>query len=296
MGVLSGYRVLDLAISGSMLGNGFLADMGAEVVLINPEKQAECEKARSLARKADILVETLPPGYLESLDLGYITLRKTNPGLIMVSITPFGQSGPYRDYKSCDLVTQALGGWLSVTGTSREPLMLSGSQACAVTSLFAANAVLLALWQRNDTGRGKYIDISVMECVAATLDHVFPRYFYQSTIARRRGSRHWNDAFRVFPCRDGYILLSIFQHWDTLVAWLDSEGMAADLVDTKWRDRNERIRGFTHIVAVLEKWTLTHTADELMEKGQLMHFPWAKIESLSGILRNPQLTARNSFQ
>jgi crotonobetainyl-CoA:carnitine CoA-transferase CaiB-like acyl-CoA transferase len=279
MGVLSGYQVLYLTDGKGVFCAGLLTDVGAEVVRIDPEKPAEREKVRNLARKADILVETLPPGYLKSLDLGYVTLRKTNPGLIMASITPFGQSGPYRDYKSCDLVAQALGGWLSVTGTPRAPLRLFGGQAHAVTSLFAANAIMLALWQRNVTGRGKYIDISVMECVAATLDHVLPRYFYQGTVAGRRGSRHWNDAFRVFPCRDDYILLSVFQHWDTLVAWLESEDMAADLVDKKWQDRSERIKGLNHIIAVLEKWTLTHTAGELMEKGQLMRFPWAAIAS-----------------
>jgi crotonobetainyl-CoA:carnitine CoA-transferase CaiB-like acyl-CoA transferase len=296
MGVLSVYRVLDLADEKGMLCTGLLADMGAEVIHINPEIPAECKKIRSLAKKADILVETLPPGYLKSLGVGYTELRKKNPGLVMASVTQFGQSGPYRDFKSCDLVAQALGGWLSVTGTPRAPLRLFGGQAYAVTSLFTANAILLALWQRHVTGRGKYIDVSVMECVAATLDHVFPRYFYQSTVARRRGNRHWNDAFQVFPCKDGYILLSIFQHWDTLVAWLESEGMAAGLVDKKWQDRNERIKGLTQIVAVLKKWTLTRTAGELMEKGQLMHFPWAKIESLPEVLRNPRLQARDYSQ
>ena len=71
----------------------------------------------------------------------------------------------------------------------------------------------------------------------------------------RRGSRHWNDAFAVFPCRDGYVLLSVFQEWETLVEWLDSEGMAEDLTDAKWRDRETRRAGADHIIEVLSRWT-----------------------------------------
>jgi crotonobetainyl-CoA:carnitine CoA-transferase CaiB-like acyl-CoA transferase len=321
MGVLSGYRVLDLTDEKGMLCTRLLADMGAGVVrIVDPvvspaglgtdfcylnagkrsiglrlEDKAGQKLFVRLAKKADILVETGPPGYLDSLGLGYSVLGKHNPALLMASITHFGQTGPYRDYHSCDLAVEALGGWLSVTGTPRLPLRLFGNQACAAASLFTANAILLALWERHITGRGNYIDISVLECVAATLDHVLVRFFYEGTVSGRQGSRHWNNAFRVFPCRDGYILLSVFQHWETLVAWLESEGMAADLTDEKWRDRDVRIRGIDHIAGVLERWTLTHTAAELVEKGQLMHFPWARVESVSGVLGSPQLTARDYF-
>lgn len=274
--ILSGYRVLDLTDEKGAFCMKLLADMGAGVIRIEKSGQ---ERLLNLVKKADILVETEPPGYLESLGLGYDSLKKENPGLVMASITPFGQSGPYRDRKASDLVMQAMGGWLSVTGEPQVPLKLYGNQAYHTASLFAANGIMLALWHRHKTGRGQYIDVSVMECVAATLDHALVCYFYEDKVAGRQGSRHWNNAFDVFPCKDGYILLSLFQHWETLVAWLESEGMAADLTDAKWRDREARIRGADHIAQVLEKWTLTHTVDELVEKGQLMRFPWAKVAS-----------------
>ena len=287
-----------------MLGARILADMGAAVIRIEkpgaPETapgpdfaclnagkrrislDIETEKGRDLFRRlvktADILVETAPPGYLASLGLDYAQLSAISPGLVMASVTDFGQGGPYRDLKSSDLVAEALGGWLSVTG-----------------GLFAVNGILLALWQRHATGRGQYIDVSVMECVAATLDHALVRYFYEDTVSPRRGSLHWNNAFRVFPCRDGYILLSLFQQWETLVAWLDSEGMAAGLTDDKWRDREERTRGIDHIIGVLERWTLSHTVGELVERGQLMRFPWARVASIPELLSSPQLAGRQYF-
>jgi crotonobetainyl-CoA:carnitine CoA-transferase CaiB-like acyl-CoA transferase len=103
---------------------------------------------------------------------------------------------------------------------------------------------------------------------------------------------HWNNAFRVFPCRDGYILLSLFQQWDTLVEWLAAEGMAGDLTDEKWRDGEERLRAVEHIAGVLERWTKSHTVAELVEKGQLMRFPWAEVTSIEGLMSSPQLRER----
>jgi crotonobetainyl-CoA:carnitine CoA-transferase CaiB-like acyl-CoA transferase len=274
---LTDYSVLDLTDEKGSLCVKLLSGMGAEIIRLNPEKRREQERLRKLVKKADVLIETFPPGYLASLGLGYKDLVKINTRLIMVSITHFGQNGPYKDFKSSDLVDQAMGGWLSVTGKTEMPLKLAGEQAYNTASLFAVNGILLALWQRHDTGRGQYLDISIMECVAATLDHVLPRYFYDGTVAERQGSRHWNNAFDILPCQDGYILISLHQHWDTLVEWLASEGMAEDLTDPRWQDREERNRHIDHILEVLERWTLSHKVDELVKKGQLMRFPWAKI-------------------
>jgi crotonobetainyl-CoA:carnitine CoA-transferase CaiB-like acyl-CoA transferase len=281
MGALSGYLVLDFTDEKGMLCAKLLSDMGAEVIRLNLEEKAEQDRLRELVKKANVLVETFPPGYMPSLGLGYKDLTKINPRLIMASITHFGQNGHYKDYKSSDLVDQALGGWLSVTGEAKSPLKLFGNQAYHTASLFAVNGILLALWQRHNTGRGQYLDISIMECVVATLDHVLPRYFYDGIVSGRQGSLHWNNAFRVFACKDGYILLSLHRQWETLVEWLASEGMAADLTDEKWRDREERNRNVDHITEVLEKWTLSHKVEELVDKGQLMHFPWAEVAASS---------------
>ena len=134
-----------------------------------------------------------------------------------------------------------------------------------------------------------------MECVAATLDHVLPRYISEGVVSQRQGSRHWNNAFRVFSCRDGYILLSLFQRWETLVEWLDAEGMAGDLTDKKWRNREERLNDLDHIIEILEHWTQSHTVAELVDKGQMMRFPWADVASISGLMDSPQLAERDFF-
>ena len=175
------------------------------------------------------------------------------------------------------------------------PLKPFGNQAYYSACLSAAIGILLALWNRHTSGRGQHIDISLQECVASTLDHILVRYFYEGVVARRQGSLHWNNAFRIFPCRNGYILLSLFQQWETLVEWLDAEGMAEDLTDKKWLDREKRLQQIDHVIDVLERWTKSHTVAELVEKGQLMHFPWAEVTSIPGLMDSPQLKERGFF-
>jgi benzylsuccinate CoA-transferase BbsE subunit len=312
--ILSGCRVLDLTDEKGMLCSRYLADMGAEVIRVEKpgenagfhwedlgkhrvtldiELRQGQEVFRRLAKTAGVLVESHPPGYLDTLGLGYPQLSKLNPRLIMASITAFGQSGPYSGYKSSDIVAGAMGGQLYLNGeVDLPPLKPFGGQSYYLASLFAAIGVMLALWHRHSSGKGQHIDISLQECTAAALDHVLVRYFYQDEVAERQGSLHWNNAFRVFPAKDGYILLSLLYQWETLVEWLESEGRAADLTDSKWRDRDYRLEHIDHVIEVLERWAKTHPVAELVEKGQSMRFPWAEVASIPQLLASPQLEAR----
>ena len=311
-GALSGYRVLDLTDNKGMLCSRLLGDMGAEVVRIekpaspspfyweNLGKQVitldielKPEKFRRLVETADVLVESFSPGYLESLALGYPQLSQLNPRLVMASITGFGQSGPYRGYKSGDIVASALGGQIYVSGSPESPIKPFGNQSFNLASIFAAIGIMLVLWQRHASGRGQHLDLSLQECVASALDHVLVRYFYQGVVAKRQGALYWNGAFRIFPARDGYILLSLFYQWPTLVEWLAAEGMAEDMTDKKWLDGDYRLGHLGHVIEVLERWTKSHPVAELVAKGQAMRFPWAEVSSISGLMKSPQLEALN---
>lgn len=321
MGLLSPYCVLDLTDAKGMFASKLLADMGAMVIRIEPpgvipsDESLEfiylnagkkrislnltSDKGREifcrLVKTTDIIVESYPPGYLESLDLEYQRLIEESPPLIMASITPFGQNGPYRDYQADDLVLQALGGWLSLSCKPNTPLKLYGNQAYYAASLFTINGIMLALYERHNSGKGQHLDISVMECVAATLDHALPAYLSREAVSGGQGSRYGNNAFQVFRCQDGNILLSVTQNWETLVEWLDSEDMADDLNDEKWRDGDERNQEIDHIIEVLQRWALSHTVAELEKKGQLMRFPCASIRSIPQLLSSPQLEERSYF-
>ncbi len=332
---LTGLRILDLADEKASFCSKLLADMGAGVIKVerpggdtsrqigpfwggtaSPEKSlsfwynntgklgitlnlesTEGQRIfRTLAQRTDVVVETFPPGYLDKLGLGYETLSEVNPGLIMASVTGFGQNGPYKEYQSCDIVASALGGQMYVCGApDTPPLKPYGQQAYYLASLFAAIGIVLAFRQRKHHGRGQHIDISLQEAVAASLEHVMVRYFSDGVVSRRQGSRHWNNSFCLLSCKDGHIVLSPLMEWETLVELLDSEGMAADLKEDKWRSEEYRFQHLDHILQVLQRWTSRHTTAELFELGQLMRFPWAPVASAAEVVNSPQLEARNFF-
>ena len=249
-----------------------------------------------LVENADVVVESFSPGYLDNLDLSFECLSRINPGIIMASVTGFGQNGPRKDFKACDLVASALGGQMYVCGSpSLPPITAYGQQSYLAASLYAAVGILLALRRRVRTGKGAHLDISLQEAVASTLEHVMVRYFHQHVVAKRRGSRHWNDFFCVLPCKDGFIHLTPFVGWETLVDLLNSKGMAEDLTDEKWKDEEYRAENLDHVIEVLSQWTKAYKIDDLFQLGQRMRFPWAPIHSPSEILRSPQLKARGFF-
>jgi benzylsuccinate CoA-transferase BbsE subunit len=332
---LEGLRILDLTDEKGMFCCKLLADMGADVIKIerpggdrarelgpfakeanhpnaslffwyhntnkrgvtlNLEIQEGQEIFRKVAKGADVIAETLPPNRAQELGLDYASLSKFNPRLIVTSITNFGQTGPYRDHKACGLVSSALGGQMYVCGeVDTPPLTPYGDQASLVASLFAAIGTLMAVHHRHATEQGQHVDISIHESVVAAIEHVNVRYSHEGIVSKRQGSLTWNNAFRLFPCQDGHVVASLFQQWDTLVEWLDTDGKAADLAEEKWRFPENRASAVGHISEVIEGWTQTCAAEELVDKGQLMHFPWAKVDSVDDVANNPQLAERDFF-
>jgi crotonobetainyl-CoA:carnitine CoA-transferase CaiB-like acyl-CoA transferase len=334
MDLLKGLQVLDLADEKGSFCSKLLADLGARVIKIekpggdvsrgtgpflenspdpgksisffhnntkklgitlNLEHERGKEIFFKLLRKTDVVVET-SPDYLRRIGLGFTALHFENKRFIYVSITGFGENGPRSQYKSCDLVASAFGGQMYVTGTpSALPLKPFGNQTYYSASLFAAVSILLALRNRARTGKGEHLDISLQEAAVSTLDHVMVRYFYENTIPKRQGGGYGNHSFCILPCKDGHILLAPFQQWETLVEWMQSEGMAQDLTDKKYREEQYRLAHLDHVFQVLERWSRTHTAQDLFELGQLMRFPWAPIQPLKEVLNDPQLKARGFF-
>ncbi len=250
-----------------------------------------------LAEKADVVVESFPPGTLASLELDYPVLNNTNPRLILVSLTGFGQDGPRSRDLSCDLVAAACGGQMAVSGDpATPPLAAYGRQPAYVTSLYGAVAVLLALRRRARSGKGEHIDLAAQECVASTLDHVLVRCFHDRLVAQRRGNVSWNGASFILPCRDGRIQVNIAAQWETLVEWMAGEGMAGELADEVWRDEGYRQRHVERVIAIMGDWTRTHRVGELFELAQAMRFPWAPVAAPDEVLESPQLKDRRFFR
>ena len=254
---------------------------------------------RRLAGGSDVLLETFPPGYMDTLGLGYDGLSTENPGLIYASLAPFGQTGPYKDYKASDLTGFAMGGYMFVTGwPDTPPTRLWGSQAYHTVSNRAYIAILLTLYHRMATGQGQRIDVSMQEAVAATTEHVNTVFSYEGTAAVRCGFRHGGQFVATWRCKDGYVSITTNtqQAWDDLRAWMDRDGMAGDLMDEQYNDRFI-LRGDLsgHIEALIQKWALLHSRREITDWGQAHHHPWGPAARPDELLEIDQLWDRGYY-
>ena len=239
-------------------------------------------------------METFPPGYLDSLGLGYSALKKINPGLIMTSITPFGQTGPYKDFKASDLIGLAMGGFLFICGWEDEPpSRVGGSQAYNIASIHATTATLIALYHRDITGEGQHIDVSMQQCVAHSLQWVPQMYDLQKRIMVRSGRL----GVPLQECKDGWTNFIALFDWDLLVDWLKSGGGAADLDDDKFKDMDYQIRPEVrqHITEVTDAFTKSHDKRWVCEEGQNRGVIAIPCNNAKDVVENPQLVLRNFF-
>ena len=335
MTALSGLRILDLTdLKGAMSAKLF-GDMGADVIKVEPpegdaarrigpfldnkphpersllfwfyntskrgitldlNQPAGQELLKQLAAKADVLVESAAPGTLARLGLGYDELKQLNPNLVLTSITPFGQTGPYADYRSSDLVAEALGGMIWTNGFPDEPpLHALGLQAYHSASFFAAIGTLLALLTRDSLGEGQWVDVSIQEAVAGAVEHIAPFYHQGLGIETRRGSLHWSRYFRVARCRDGYVMHCSLGDWTSLVEWVKGDGKAQDLEDARWEDLVYRREHAEHLFDILDDWAKDYSVAELMEGAQLRRIPYAMVRPPEALVDDPQLNDRGFF-
>jgi len=350
---LSPYRVLDLTDENGCLCAKILGDLGADVIKIerpggdpsrnlgpfyhdipHPEKSLywfayntskrgitlNIEAAdgkdifRRLAKNADFAIESFPPGYMESLGLGYSALSELNPRLIMTSITPFGQSGPWRDYKAPDIVAMALSGLVLGTGDpDRAPVRIGVPQAYLQAGAQAAMGSMIAHYHRQLTGEGQHVDVSIHESAlwsAAPAQATFELdpglWEFQKTIPSR-GSRVLRGTVMVrsmWPCKDGYLSWRMMtgpglgQRVRLLVEWMNDEGMAGDMMDVNWEEVDLLKLTQEQIDRWEELWInffKTHTMTELYEgavKRGILIYPVATVEEVMG---SKQLEARDFF-
>ena len=282
--LLAPYRVLDLTDERGLLAGKILADLGADVVQIEPpggnparnigpfygddpqpEKSLfwwayaankrsitldlEQKDGQALLKKmvgeADFLIESFTPGYLDTLGLGYDLLAEINPKLVMVSITPFGQDGPYSNYQATDIVGMALGGFMYLTGDDdRAPIRISFPHFYLHGGAAGATAAMLAHTYRITSGQGQYVDVSCQQAVAKTLAHAPQIWDIEGAILKRMGVyRQTSGENRVrinWPCKDGYVNYmvqggSVAYRTRALLEWMKEDSFdTADLDAIDW--------------------------------------------------------------
>ena len=345
MGDLSGLRVLELADEKGQWCGKLMADMGAEVIKIEPpggegtrdvgpflddlpnrnrslsfwhyntskcgitlslDTQDGREIFKMLATSADIILETFDPGYMASIGLGYQDLAASNPRLIVCSLTNFGQTGPWRDYLTGDLLHLAAGGQMGCSGYDKEddpeniPIAPGGGNAWHIGSHYAYMAIIAALIHRTNSGKGQHIDASVHDACALTTEMHVNTYIYQGDVVARQTGRHASvlpTEVSQLRCKDGgYVNASAsrvtFRQFPTLVAWMDSYGLAGDLGDDRYKDQSVFESSSDHINEVVANFAANMTRDEMAHGGQERGFNWGAVRTPDELVDEGHLNDR----
>ena len=238
-----------------------------------------------LIQKADILVENIGPGIID-----HQALQELNPSLIIASISYFGQDGPYHNYQGSDIVAQALGGIMKLTGLpNREPLKIAGPQAEYQSGLNAAVAIMAALYFRDETGVGQHIDISLMECLASILEGALLSYTYDGTLRQRDGARHPSIyPSTILPCKDGYIHIDASTDWETFANFMEMP----ELLEFKPEELRQKA---DEIDALLTQRLAEESCGEIFHRAQEWRLPFAKVMGIEEFTSDSQFKARDFF-
>ena len=256
------------------------------------------ELLHRLVREADVLIHDRPPKKAADLGLDYEQLRLENERLVMASITPFGQTGPYRDYNAYDITTGSAGGWTWINGwpgnPDMPPLKAYGEQTRYQSGVNAAVAVMGALFWRLKSGRGQHIDVSAQECITSIIEMAYTFWPYMQVPAVRWGQRPIHPI-DFFQCRDGgwiFVLCIEEQQWQSFVELMGSPEWATWEV---FGNRIVRASNYDALRPFLEEWVSEWDMDDLYRAAQQKRIPFAPASNIADLLSSEQLKARGFF-
>jgi len=247
---------------------------------------------KELAGRADILVENFSPGVMRDLGLDYETLRKDNPRLVVVSISNFGQTGPYRDFKATDLTIWGLSGILYECGEpDREPLKMGANVSEYVAGLYAALVALAAFHRSAETGRGQHVDVSMWEAMHTMQPSMTLVYSYAGFVRRRAGIHF---PWGILPCDDGYIgfLLPTQAQWESLCLLLGMPELRDKPEYETPLDREERR---DEITAIIRSWLRGRRMEDVFHAAQELRMPLTMVPNPQQMFETPQHKERAYF-
>jgi len=249
--------------------------------------------AMKLAKWADILVENFSPGTMEGLGLSYDEIRKVNPKIIYASISGFGQTGPLRNKVAYDAVAQAMGGLTGVTGYPDKPPVKAGpSIADANAGIHAAFGIMAALYHRERTGQGQYVDVSMMDAIFSVLENFVVQYTLNGVNPERIGNENLASApFDAFPTLDDYVVIATAN--DRLFQKL-AQAMGRDDLpqDARFNTNPLRKENYSKLKPIIIEWTKKHTTAEVVDILDQAKVPVAPIMSIQQLVEHPQIKAR----
>ncbi|MBI2166346.1 MAG: CoA transferase, partial [Chloroflexi bacterium] len=271
---------------------------GKRSVTLNLRSESARGILTALAKWADILVEDFPPSFLPSLGLSYEQLERANPRLVMTSIAPFGQTGPYRDHKATEMGVTALSGAMYVHGVpEREPLRYPPDVVWCLAGSTAAAATTGALLVSRAQGIGQHVDVSALETVVGNVMGRPLSYEY-SGVKSQRGARPAGYPQGAFPCQDGYVVFGIGpdRYFRRLCVAIGPDLGRDLLTDPLWATPEARAAHQEEFEAILLEWTMQRSKEDIFRHCQAHGVICAPIYTPEELLQDPQLRARGYFQ
>jgi crotonobetainyl-CoA:carnitine CoA-transferase CaiB-like acyl-CoA transferase len=329
-GALQGIKVVDLSrVLAGPFCTMILGDLGADVIKVegtmtkddtrawgppfaggesayylcaNRNKQAIAldlkspqgqEVIRRLVAQSDVVVQNFKTGTLDRWGLGYEELKRINPQIILASITGFGTNGPYKDMPGYDSIIQAMGGLMSITGDPASgPLKVGVAIADVLTGLYTAIGIVSALHERNCSGEGQQIDISLFDSQISALINVASNYLVSGTIPQRLGNQHPNIVpYQVFSTLDGEMVIAVGND-KQFARFADVLGMPQLAQDERFSTNASRLRHKEELLCLISRAMSAHTSRYWQERLQEAGIPSGPINDLQAVFEDPQVEAR----
>jgi len=327
-GLLSGARILDLShMLAGPFGSMMMGDLGAEIIKIEPPEgdpmrrmgphffatesayylstnrskksmtlNLQTERGRAifyeLVRVSDVVYDNFRPGITQKLGIDYATLKRINPRIIACSISGFGQTGPYRDRPAFDIAIQGLSGAMSITGVGETPARMGIAMGDLAGGMYAAFAVAAALYHREKTGEGCYIDLGLLDCLTSLLTYVAQYFFHDGINPGPQGTEHMSVVpYQSFQTKDGYLVVAAFteKFWQGLCRALDLPHL---IDDPRFATNDDRRVHKEELVPILANAFRTRTTDEWQKRLDAESVPWGPINKIDRVVSDPQIRAR----
>jgi len=290
----------DLARTTGPMVNGvsgyFMSiNRGKKSISIDLSSEEGKELFLKLVEQADVVTENFTPGAMDRLGLGYAALRARNPGIIYAATSGFGQTGPDKDRPALDVVVQGMGGVMSITGHPGGPPTRPGlSLGDIAAGMFTAIGVLAALQERERSGEGQMVDISMLDCQVAILENAFMRWFATGIEPGPIGTRHpLATPFQAFPTRDGWLVLALWggaeNQWEMLCALL---GVPDLIYDERFKDNTARTENHAELEPILNEAMQQRPTDEWLKEFDAIGIPSGPLNTIPQAAEHPQVRAR----
>lgn len=267
---------------------------------LNLKTQRGKELLHDMVKRGDVLVENFAPGAMDRLGLGYKDLRKINPRLIYGAGSGYGSSGPNRDYPAMDLTVQAMAGIMSVTGFPDRPPVKAGPALCDFFGgVHLYGAIVTALYEREKTGIGRLVEVSMQEAVYASLSsNLGLHYSAGNSVPSRTGNRHGGMAeapYNVYPTNDGFIAIICVgeKHWRSL---LDAMQRPDLMSDTRFLDLKSRVENIDEIDALVSDFTSRHGKKELFDLLMKHRVACAPVRDLDEVVNDEHMHSRRALE